>query len=283
MKKKTFLQIISLLIIFVVFLIGWFFLDVMFYIFQKPFDFNIYIEPGEGIVSQEKSITSAVILFSDSEDSGLVEIYVSNCPKHTTCFLSISNATPTYTSELTITPSESTPAGTYPINIFAVGGGIRKNSIYYLTVKPSECVCTNWVNKGCGGPCTSQMYMTRSCEPEDCDAESRCAYNSSCIKDFSIESIPSYSKVVGQKASFIINISSINKFSGLVYLSVSGCPTGSLCSYSVSPINIPSEGFATSLLTIQTALSTLIGNFTIITTGVSDSTIHSTNSTITIA
>ncbi|NIO44296.1 MAG: hypothetical protein GTN36_01955 [Candidatus Aenigmarchaeota archaeon] len=282
MKKKIFLQIISSLIIFLIIFAGWFYLEFIFRVSQVPFDFNIYIEPNEGIVTQEKTITSSVIVFSDSEDSEEVEIYVSNCPKNTKCFLSIDNATPTYTSELIITPSKSTPPGTYPINIFAVGVGIRKNSIYYLTVEPFECVCTNWINKGCGGPCTSQMYMTRSCEPKDCDAESRCAYNSSCIKDFSIESIPTYSEVTNQEASFVINISSNNKFSGLVYLFDSGCPIGSICSYSINPVNIPSEGFATSLLSIQTALSTVIGNFTIKTTGISNTITQSTDSTITI-
>ncbi len=255
----------------------------MFYIFPQPFDFNIYIEPKEGTISQEKSITSTVIVFSDSEDSREVEIYISNCPKHTACFLSVNNATPTYTSELTIIPSESTPEGTYPINIFASSFGIKKTSTYYLTVKPKECLCTRWINKGCGGPCTSQMYMVRTCEPSNCDIESRCAYNSSCIKDFSIESIPNYTKVVAQKASFVINVSSINRFSGLVHLSLSGCPIGSICSYSISPVNVPSEGFATSVLNIQIAMATLIGDFTITTTGISNTTIHSTNSTITIA
>jgi hypothetical protein len=180
-------------------------------------------------------------------------------------------------------PSELTPTGTYPISIFATSPGIKKTSTYYLTVKPKECVCTEWISQGCGGRCTSQMYMVRKCEPKGCDIESRCAYNESCIKDFSIESIPSYKQVVGQKASFIINIDSINKFSGLVYLSVSNCPIGSVCSYSISPVNVPSEGVATSLLTIQTALDTVIGNFTITTTGISNNTIHSTNSTITIS
>ncbi len=284
MKKKTFLQIISLLIIFTVFFIGWFYLDFVFYIFQRPFDFNIYLEPNEGEISQEKTIKSVVIVFSQfKEKSKPVELYISNCPKYAECSLSITSAKPTYTSELKITPSELTPIGTYPINIFATSSGIKKAKTYYLTVKSKECICTEWINQGCGGPCTSQMLVTRKCEPKGCDIESRCAYNHSCIKDFSIKSIPSYKKVVNQEASFIINVSSINKFSGLVYLTASNCPIGSICSYSISPVNVPSEGFATSLLTIKTALGTVIGNFTITTTGISNNTIHSTNSTITIS
>ena len=280
-KKKTFLQIISLLIIFLIFFAGWFYLESIFNIFQ-PFDFNVYIEPNDGTISQEKSITSTVIVFSNLEKSKPVELYVSNCPKYTTCSLSINNANPTYTSELTVTPTELTPTGTYPVSIFAVGVGIKKTSTYYLTVKPKECICTRWISQGCGGRCTSQMYMVRDCEPKDCDIESRCAYNSSCIKDFSIESIPSYREVVNQKASFIIKITSINKFSGLVYLYASNCPLGSICSYSISPIDVPSEGVATSSLNIQAALATVMGDFTITTTGISNDTIHSTNSTTTI-
>lgn len=278
-----FFETISILIILSVFAFGWLYLEFMFYTVQKTFDFNIYLEKNEGTASQEKSISSTIIVFSNfKEKSKPVEIYVSNCPKYATCSLSINNANPTFTSELTITPSELTPTGTYPINIFATGGGINKATTYYLTVKTKECICTAWINQGCGGRCDAQMYMVRKCEPKSCDIESRCAYNYSCVKDFSIESIPSYSQVSNQKASFIIKITSINDFSGLVYLSISNCPIGSICSYSLSPVNVPLNGSATSLLNIKTALVAVTGNFTITTTGISNNTIHSTNSTIAI-
>lgn len=281
-KRKKFFEIIALLIILIIFAFGWLYLEVIFHVIQKPFDFQIYFEKNEGTVAQEKSITSTVIVFSDFNKPEPVEIYVSNCPKYSTCTLSINNANPTYTSGLTITPSELTAEGTYPINVFAVGGGINKAATFYLTVTPKECICTPWISEGCGGKCDYQMYVVRSCEPRGCDIESRCAYNASCIKDFSIQSTPSYSAVVSQKASFVIRVTSINDFLGFVFLTASNCPPGAVCSYSLSPVNVPLNGSATSLLKIQTALGVSLGDFTITTTGISNNTIHSTNSSITI-
>lgn len=281
-KRKKFFEIVALLIVLLVFAFGWLYLEVIFNVVQKPFDFQIYFEKNEGIVAQEKSITSTIIVFSDFNKSEPVDMYVSNCPKYSTCVLSISNADPTYTSELTITPSELTPEGTYPINIFASGGGINKAAIFYLTIKPKECICTPWISEGCGGKCGSEMYIVRKCEPSRCDAESRCAYNSSCIKDFSIESIPTYSRPVNQKAYYIINITSINGFSGFVFLTASNCPPGAVCLYSSSPAYVPVGGSATSQLTIIASLGSAIGDFTVTTTGFSNKTFHSTNSTITI-
>jgi len=281
-KKKMFFETIAVLIVLAIFLVGWLYLEYIFKIILKPFDYNIYLEPTEGTAFQEDSINSAVIIFSNSSIDEPVEIYVSNCPKQVICRLSITNATPTYTSELLIEASKLTPEGTYPINIFAVSGSTKKVATYYLTIKPKGCICTPWINQGCGGICDLQMRLVRECEPKNCDIESRCAYNSSCVKDFSITSIPNYSLVSNQKASFTIKISSISNFSGLVYLSHSNCPPGAVCSFSLSPVNVPLNGSAISLLNIQTALGIAVGNFTIITTGFSNKTIHSTNLTITI-
>jgi len=281
-KKKKFFEIIALLIILLVFAFGWLYLEVVLNIIQKPFDFDIYFENSEGTVTQEKSITSTVIIFSNFGKPQPVEIYVSNCPKYSTCVLSTSNANPTYTSDLTITPSELTPEGIYPINVFATGGGINKAATFYLTIKTKECICTSWVSEGCGGKCDYQMYVVRSCEPKGCDLESRCAYNSSCIKGFSIQSTPSYSRIANQKAFFIINITSINGFSDFVYLTASNCPLGAVCSYSSSPVYVPIGGSAVSTLTIIASLGSAIGDFTVTTTGFSNKTFHSTNSSITI-
>jgi hypothetical protein len=281
-KKKKFFEIIALLIILLVFAFGWLYLEVVFNVIQKPFGFEIYFEKNEGTVVQEKSITSTIIVFSNFSKPEPVEIYVSNCPKYSTCTLSINNANPTYTSDLMITPSELTPEGIYPINVFATGGGINKAATFYLTVKPKECICTPWVSEGCGVRCDSEMYVVRSCEPKGCDVESRCAYNSSCIKGFSIQSTPSYSRIANQKAFFIINITSINGFSDFVYLTASNCPPGAVCSYSPSPVYVPIGRSAASTLTIIASLGSALGDFTVTTTGFSNKTFHSTNSSITI-
>ena len=279
-KKKMFLEIISLLIILIVFTYGWLYLEVIFHVVQKPFDFEIYLEPKEGNVSQEDSINSTVIVFSDFNKYSPVEIYISNCPQYSTCTLSISNANPTYTSTLTIAASSLTPTGTYPINIFASGGGINKAATYFINVITKGCICEPWISQGCGGKCGSQMYVTRNCEPKGCDIESRCAYNYSCIKDFTLESIPTYSIVAEQKAFFTIKITPVNGFSGFVYLSTTSCPPGAACFYSLSPVYVPSNISVNPSLTVRTALGKALGEFTITTTAFSDKIIHTTNSTV---
>jgi hypothetical protein len=279
-RKRTISQTLSSLIILITVLVGWLYLEYSSYVAQRSFDFSVYLDKSEGTVIQENSTSTNVIVFSSSAKSKPVEIYTSNCPKYSTCTLSITNAYPTYTSELAIEASDSTPAGTYPINVFAASSGMRKATTYYLTVKPIGCTCIDWINEGCGGRCGSQMYLARMCKPRNCDIEFRCAYNFSCIEDFYLESIPNYSEALYQKASFVIRITSVHDFSDFVYLSTSSCPRGSSCSYSPNPVRASPGGVATSLLNVRTALGAVIGEFTITTLGINNGTIRSTNSTI---
>ncbi len=279
-KRRTVLQAVSVSIIFITVIVGWLYLEYSSFIFQSSFDFNVYLDKTEDTTIQESSTSSNVIVFSNSLKSRPVEAYIANCPKYSVCTLSITNAHPTYTSELSIEVSGSTPAGTYPINIFAVSSGIKKATTYYLTVSPRGCNCSEWTNQGCGGSCESKMYLARTCKPRGCDTEFRCAYNFSCIEDFYLESVPTYSQALYQKASFVIRITSVNNFSDLIYLSTNNCPRGSSCSYSFNPVKVPEGGVATSLLKVSTALNAIIGEFTITTLGIGNKTVRSTNSTI---
>jgi hypothetical protein len=50
-----------------------------------------------------------------------------------------------------------------------------------ITPPPSGCICTDWVNVGCGaGGCfPTEMYKTRTC-PDDCDKETDCFPDVAC-------------------------------------------------------------------------------------------------------
>jgi hypothetical protein len=254
----------------------------MFFMNQRSFDFTLYTANNENTVFGGESVNSTVIVFSSASNQRPVELYVSNCPRYATCVLSTSNSVPTFTTEITFSASESTPEGVYPVSVFAVGGGLKRSVTYYLKVETRECNCTPWVGWGCGGMCGSDMYLSRTCSPRLCGIESRCAYNSSCVGDFTIESSPNKAKAINQKADFTIRLKSVNSFSDYVYLSTSSCPAGSVCAYSLNPVFLPVNGSASSLLSIRTPLNVVVGDFNVTTLGIGNETMHSASSILTI-
>ena len=282
LRKRILLKLLVLSFMIMIFAIGWLFLDYQYYSEMSMFDVDVYMNPAEASLVQGESIEAAVIVFNNESNRKPVVLYVSNCPRYSVCSLSLDSAIPTFTTTLMVETSEDTPPGTYPISVFVVGGLTKEATTYYLTVKPIECVCSDWVNRGCGGSCGSMMYLSRVCDPRSCDAESRCAYNASCIKDFLLESQPQYQKAYGQKATFNIKITSINNFSDFVYLSTDSCPFGAVCKYSLNPVLVPEGGFAISELAVSTSLGAAFGEFNITTTGINNETINQVNSTISI-
>jgi hypothetical protein len=283
LKKRLLMQSLALLLIAMVFSLGWVYLDYAFLSRQRSFDFELYSEPAQIGVYQGESINSTIIVFSNTQNYKPVELYVSNCPEYSICYVSTSNAMPTFTSDLIVSTSELTPEGTYPVNVVGAGSDARRSVTFYIDVKKRGCECSDWINEGCGGMCGSDMYLARTCNPRRCDIEFRCAYNSSCYKDFSIESIPNFIRASDQKAQYVIRLTSLNNFSDFVYLSSNGCPDGSACSYSINPVFVPEGGDAKSYLNVRTALGGASGYFNITTTGVFNKTAHSAVSEILIS
>jgi hypothetical protein len=280
LKKRLLMQSLALLLAFMVFSIGWLYLDYAFLSRQRSFSFDIYMEPNQYDIYQGETVNSTVIVFSNTQDYKPIELYVSNCPKFSVCYVSESNAMPTFTTDLIVLTSDLTPEGTYPINVVGAGSGAKKSVTFYLNVKKRGCECSDWIDEGCGGMCGNDMYLARVCSPRRCDTEFRCAYNSSCYKDFSMESVPQEINVQNQRAQFKIKLASLNGFSGFVYLSLSGCPGGSACSYSTNPVFVPENATATSYLNVNTALGGSIGHFNMTTTGIFNKTAHATVSEI---
>jgi hypothetical protein len=280
LKKRLLMQSLALLLAAMVFSIGWIYLDYAFLSRQRSFDFDIYVEPIQDGVYQGESVNSTVIVFSNTQDYKPVEIYVSNCPLYSVCYVSVSNAMPTFTTDLIVSTSDLTPAGTYPVNVIGAGSRSKRSATFYLDVKERVCECSDWVNNGCGGMCGDDMYLARTCNPRKCDTEFRCAYNSSCYKDFSIESTPRFLRASDQKAQYTISLTSVNNFSGIVYLSSEGCPGGSVCSYYTNNVFVPEGKTVTTYLNVRTALGGSIGYFNLTTTGSFNNTAHSTISEI---
>ncbi len=96
------------------------------------------------------------------------------------------------------------------------------------------------------------------------------------VPDFSISSNPTSTSVGrGHAATYTITLNSVNTFAGMVSLAVTGCPTGSTCSFSPNPANVPSGGSAKSSFTVATSSRTSLKTYTMTVTGTSGSLKHS--------
>jgi len=97
------------------------------------------------------------------------------------------------------------------------------------------------------------------------------------VPDFSISSNPtSVSIARGQSATYKLTLASVDTFSGMVSLGLTGCPPKkSTCSFSTNPVNVPSGGSATSALTVVTKNGLSPGTYTMTIKGTSGSLTHS--------
>jgi len=66
----------------------------------------------------------------------------------------------------------------------------------------NNCICSQWINKGCGkGDCKAgEMLQERNCSPFDCAEESRCIEDKSCIYSINQEII------IGNLSVKVINV-----------------------------------------------------------------------------
>jgi hypothetical protein len=93
--------------------------------------------------------------------------------------------------------------------------------------------------------------------------------------DFSLSATPP-SQVVkrGSSVGYAVTVSPISGFTGSVGLTMSGCPSGAVCSFSPNP----TPGMST--LTVATTRSTPLGTLTLTITGTSGGLTHSTSVTL---
>jgi hypothetical protein len=104
------------------------------------------------------------------------------------------------------------------------------------------------------------------------------------VPDFSMSANPTTVNLKsGDPGSSTITVASLNAFSAAVDLSYSGCPTNATCSVVPTPVTPSSGGSTTSTLSVQTALNTPPGSYTVTVTGTSGSLTHTTTVTVTVA
>ena len=95
--------------------------------------------------------------------------------------------------------------------------------------------------------------------------------------DFTLNSSTNYESVnKGSSITSTITIAAVNAFSGTVAFSVTGLPAGATGTF--VPSSLTASG--TSTLTITTAPTTLIGNYTVTVTGTSGSLVHTADITL---
>jgi hypothetical protein len=100
--------------------------------------------------------------------------------------------------------------------------------------------------------------------------------------DFSVTATTETLSVVqGSPATDTVSVNPINSFNGNVAVSCSGLPTGAACSFSSSPVVIPTprgllgtQPSVTSTLTLTTLSSTPAGTYTVNVTGTSGTLTH---------
>lgn len=100
---------------------------------------------------------------------------------------------------------------------------------------------------------------------------------SSTTPDFTISATPSSQTVVqGSGASYTVNTSALNGFTGSVGLTISGLPTGAGATF--TPGSVTAGGSST--LAVTTAASTPTGTYTLTITGTSGTLVHTTTVTL---
>jgi hypothetical protein len=98
--------------------------------------------------------------------------------------------------------------------------------------------------------------------------------------DFSMSAAPSSVTLLpGQQGTSTITVTSLTGFSGAVGLTVSGCPTGAVCSLNPTSATPAANGSATSILTMNTGTART-GTYALTIGGVSGALSHSTTVTL---
>lgn len=90
-------------------------------VIASPFDFSVTgtLPPP---VSQGGTVTSTITVQTTLGTALPVNLQISGCPSSSTCTLSASSGTPTFTSTLTIVVGTGTPANTYQVTVTGTSG-----------------------------------------------------------------------------------------------------------------------------------------------------------------
>lgn len=96
------------------------------------------------------------------------------------------------------------------------------------------------------------------------------------VPDFSISTVPTATSVArGHTATYTVTLTPVNTFTGMVNLTVSGCPPSSTCAFNPNPVAVTSPNSSTSAFTVATSRRTPTGTYAMTITGTSGSLTHS--------
>jgi hypothetical protein len=99
----------------------------------------------------------------------------------------------------------------------------------------------------------------------------------STTPDFNLSaSPPSQTVTQGQSTSYTATVTSLNGFNSAVSLTVSGCPSNTICTLNPTSVTPPANASINSTLTVQTSSTTPTGWYTLTITGTSGSLTHAT-------
>jgi outer membrane protein assembly factor BamB len=114
------------------------------------FSFSISLGSTSGSMAQGNSIRVNVNVSPTSGSPQTITLSANGLPSGTTAIFSQPSGTPTFSSTMSITTSQSTPTGTYAITVSGNGEGQGNTATFTLTVNPPTEYATS-ITAGIGG------------------------------------------------------------------------------------------------------------------------------------
>ena len=200
-------------------------------------DFTVSATPSSQTVVAGGATSYTITVTPENGFGSSVSFATSALPSGVTAAFQPTSVTGPGSTQMSVTTSTSTPAGTYPISVTAAGGGISHTTQVTLVVQ---------------------------------------AQTPPPAGDFTISASPgSLNLKRGATGSFTVTLTSVNGFAGAVSLATVTSPTpGPTGTPSPASVNVPAGGSATSRVTVVPGSTT--GRFTITVIGTSGSLSHST-------
>ena len=123
-----------------------------------PFDYSMS-SSGDRSVNAGSSVTDTISASLVSGAAQAVSFGVSGLPSGATASFSSASCALSCSTVVTISTSGSTPAGSYPVTVTAAGGGMKRSTLFTLSVTLALTVATPTITPN-GATFTSSVSMT---------------------------------------------------------------------------------------------------------------------------